>query len=223
MTTVLVDLDGTITDSAPGIINAYRHAIASLGMDPPSADQMRWIVGPPARECFPKLIGPGRDIEHAVRLYRGYYSDNGLFDAVVYEGMHDALAALRETADRLFVCTAKPVAFAQRIVAHFEVATYFDAVYGAEFDGRFDDKGELLKHVIREERIAPQNAVMVGDRKNDILAASRNSMKSIGVTWGYGGAEELTVAGATMLCDTPAELPLAVAHALSSASSPARP
>ena len=207
MNTVLVDLDGTILDSRPGIVASYRHALTQLGIEPPAAEDLTWLVGPPARRSLPKLIGPEGDVEEAVRLYRSHYEANEIFNAEVYPGLREALAETRTLPARLFVCTAKPVAFARRIIAHFGLGELFEGIYGADFEGRFDDKGLLIGQIIEAEGIDPARTIMVGDRANDVLAALRNNMPSVGVLWGYGDEAELNGAGATALCTTPGDLP----------------
>jgi phosphoglycolate phosphatase len=211
VTTILVDLDGTIVDSRAGIVASYRHMLAHLGFDPPPAADLTWLVGPPARRSLPTLIGPDGDVEAAVRVYRAHYEAHEIFNAEVFPGMREALLALRDLPARLFVCTAKPVAFARRITAHFDLDGLFEGVYGADFEGRFDDKGLLIGEIIAAEGIDPARTVMVGDRANDVLAAARHAMASIGVLWGYGDADELTGAGATRLCSATKHLPAAVA------------
>jgi phosphoglycolate phosphatase len=210
VTAILVDLDGTIVDSRPGIVASYRHALTQLGFAPPPAADLTWLVGPPARRSLPKLIGPEGDVEEAVRLYRSHYEANEIFNAEVYPGLREALATLGSRPARLFVCTAKPVAFARRIVAHFGLSGLFEGVYGADFEGRFDDKGLLIGQIIEAEGIDPARTVMIGDRANDVLAAARHAMPSIGVLWGYGDEAELTGAGATLLCTRPDDLPAAI-------------
>lgn len=207
MNTVLVDLDGTIVDSRPGIVASYRHALTQLGIERPAAEDLTWLVGPPARRSLPKLIGPEGDVEEAVRLYRSHYEANEIFNAEVYPGLREALAEIRTLPARLFVCTAKPVAFARRIIAHFGLGELFHGIYGADFEGRFDDKGLLIGQIIEAEGIDPTRTIMVGDRANDVLAALRNNMPSVGVLWGYGDEAELNGAGATALCTTPGDLP----------------
>ena len=204
---ILVDLDGTITDSAPGIIASYRHALAALGLAPPEPEALRWVVGPPSRRSFPKLLPPEHDVEEAVRLYRARYASHGIFDAAVFPGMAEALHALRALPARLFVCTAKPVGFARQVIEHFAVGETFEAIYGADLDGRFDDKGLLIQEILAREGIDPSRTVMVGDRDNDVRAAARHGIPAIGVLWGYGGAAELQACGAAALCETPADLP----------------
>src|SRR5919112_2769196 len=210
MINLLVDLDGTITDPAPGMISAYRFALERMGVAPPPAEDLLWIIGPPTRRSFPKLLRPNQDVEEAVRLYRERYGADGLFEARVYDGMPQALQALRALPARLLVCTAKPQVFAVPILEHFGLTSVFTGVYGPDLEGRLDDKGLLIGRMIEEENIAPARTIMVGDRANDVRAAARHGIPTVGALWGYGGCEELTDAGAAVLCEAPGHLPASV-------------
>jgi phosphoglycolate phosphatase len=206
MYAILVDLDGTIVNSAPGIIGSYQHALRCMGVECPPADDLTWVVGPPSRRSFPKLIGPDQDVEEAVRFYRAHYEATGLFNGAVYPGMRDALTSLYALPARLFVCTAKPQGFAERIIEHFGLGHLFEGVYGADLEGKFDDKGLLIEHIIGVEQIKPSRMIMVGDRANDMLAAAQHTIPGVGALWGYGSKDELTAAGASVLCVTPDDL-----------------
>jgi phosphoglycolate phosphatase len=207
---ILVDLDGTIINSGPGIIGSYQHALRCMGVDCLPAKDLTWVVGPPSRRSFPKLIGPDQDVEEAVRFYRAHYEEHGLFNATVYSGMQEALTDLYALPARLFVCTAKPQAFAERIIKHFGLGHLFEQVYGADLEGRFDDKGLLIEHIMGVEQIEPTRMVMVGDRANDMLAAARHAIPGVGALWGYGDETELMEAGATVLCPSPYDLTAAI-------------
>jgi phosphoglycolate phosphatase len=206
MITLLVDLDGTITDPAPGMIGAFRFALKRLGVPPPPVEDMRWIIGPPTRLSFPKFLRPDQDVEEAVRLYRERYGADGLFEARVYDDMPEGLQALRELPARLFVCTAKPPTFAVPILEHFGLGSVFTGIYGPDLAGRFDDKGLLIGHMIEVENIDPTRTIMIGDRANDVRAAARHGIPTVGALWGYGGRDELTEAGAAVLCEAPGDL-----------------
>ena len=216
MTTVLLDLDGTITDPARGIVAAMQHALRSLGADVPEGSTMTWMIGPPLRKMFPQLLGGSAQVEEAVRHYREHYTAGGLTNADVYAGMPEAIAALRglarQRSGRLYVCTAKPTPFAVAVLEHFRLADQFDGIYGPELDGRLDNKAELMAHMIATERLEPAHMVMIGDRDNDIRAARANGVRSVGVLWGYGSRDELLAAGATTLCARPGELASVVAE-----------
>ena len=149
----------------------------------------------------------GRDAApRALEHYRERFSDIGWRENDVYPGIHDALAEITAAGHRCFVATTKPHVFARRIVEHFELAAYFTAVYGSELDGTRTDKTELLDYA-RRDQSAGRDSVMIGDRSHDIVGASNNGFRAIGVTYGYGSADELLGAGADCLAATPADLP----------------
>jgi phosphoglycolate phosphatase len=206
---LLIDLDGTLTDPAEGIVGCFRLALEALGRSPPAAADLTWIIGPPLRRSFADLLGAGGDAEAALAIYRGCYSTDGLFEAVVYDGVPEVLAELRAAGARLFLCTAKPLVYAGRILQHFDLRRDFEGVYGAELDGRYDDKGDLIARILDEQDLEAADCCMWGDRKHDVLAASRHAIPTIGALWGYGGADELRAAGAAVLCASPSEVPAA--------------
>lgn len=206
MTTVLLDLDGTLSDNFVGIAHSIRYALERMGAPDPGAQALRACVGPPLRESFARLV-PDVDaagIEAAIAHYRHRYRAVGWRENEPYEGVTDALAALVAQGARLMVCTSKPEIFAARIVAHFGFDAHVTRVYGADLDGKFDDKRALLAHLLARERIDPASAVMVGDRRHDMRAAAANGTRAVGVLWGYGSREEL--AGAERLLEHPKEL-----------------
>jgi phosphoglycolate phosphatase len=204
--TVLLDLDGTLSDNFPGISRSILHALAQMDAPLPGDAELRTCVGPPLRESFARLI-PGVDadgVERAIGHYRARYADIGWRENVAYAGVGEALASLAARGTRLFVCTSKPEVYAQRIVAHFGFDAYVERVYGADLDGRLDDKRALLAHLLAQERLDAAACTMVGDRHHDVRAALANGTRAVGVLWGYGSADEL--AGAARLIEAPAEL-----------------
>jgi phosphoglycolate phosphatase len=203
---LLLDLDGTLVDPAPGIIGSTQHVLRELGLPVPEAADLHWVIGPPLRLTFAKLFGGVGDVEAAVRLYRERYGAGALFDATPYPTMHEVLAARVRSGTRLILCTAKVKSFAERVVDHFGFSPLLSAVYGPEPGGRFDDKGDLIEHLLAAEGLERDQVCMVGDRDNDVNAAARNGIPSIGVLWGYGSEAELRGAGATLLIREPGEL-----------------
>jgi len=206
---LLVDLDGTLTDPAEGIIGCFRLTLETLGRKAPPAAELNWIIGPPLRGCFAEAMGGQGDPEEALKIYRGRYSVDGLFEATVYDGVKEALADLRAAGTRLFLCTAKPLVYAERILGHFGLGHHFEGAYGDELGGRFQNKADLIAHILEREQLEADDCCMWGDRKHDVLAASRNGIPTIGALWGYGGADELRAAGAVALCQSPLEVPAA--------------
>jgi phosphoglycolate phosphatase len=206
---LLVDLDGTLTDPAEGIVGCFRLALEALGRTAPPAAELTWIIGPPLRGCFAEALKGEGDPEEALNIYRRRYSTEGLFEALVYEGVNEALSELSAAGTRLFLCTAKPLVYAERILTHFDLERHFEAAYGDELGGRFQDKANLIAHILESEGLKADDCCMCGDRKHDVLAASRHGIPTIGALWGYGGVDELRAAGAAALCEQPSEVPAA--------------
>ena len=203
---ILVDLDGTLIDPKPGLIGSVQYALAKLGHPVPPAEELLWLIGPPFRVSFPKLLGTHDLTEEAIAHYRESYFNGGMYDAIVYGGVPAALDALSSAGCRLFVATAKPLYYARPILERFDLARHFAGIHGPELDGTNDHKGDLIAHIIAREGVTPETAIMIGDREFNVLAAARNGIPTVGVTWGYGSRAELQTAGAVALCDAPENL-----------------
>ncbi|WP_262029346.1 HAD family hydrolase [Microvirga sp. Mcv34] len=199
----LFDLDGTLTDPKAGITRSVQYALERLGRPVPDADELTWMIGPPLTAGFAELLGGAGEVQDAVRFYRERYGDIGLFENEVYAGIPALLQELREKDVRLYVATSKLQAFARRIIDHFDLSRFFVEVYGSEPDNRNADKRDLIRHILDEERFDPARAVMIGDRKHDVIGARANGVAAIGITWGYGSRQELSEAGAACLVDEP--------------------
>ncbi|GAA0771910.1 HAD family hydrolase [Roseibium denhamense] len=193
-TTVLFDLDGTLTDPFEGITRSIQHALNKMGAEVPPAEDLRWCIGPPLWDSFEVLIGTqDRDLlDQAVGYYRERYTVTGLYENTLIEGIPKLLNELAGTSTNLFVCTSKPHAYAGKIVDHFGLSGHFQKIYGSELDGTRSAKADLIAHIVKEEGIAAENAVMIGDRKHDLIGANANEMAGIGVLWGYGDSKELS-------------------------------
>jgi phosphoglycolate phosphatase len=211
---LLFDLDGTLTDNFEGIANCIRYALTHLDVPLPDPDALRACVGPPLRETLPRLLGTNdaSTTERAIALYRERFSELGWRENAVYEGVPDMLAAAALVSPRVYLCTTKPQVYAERIVAHFGLARFLAGVYGTSVDGRFDDKADLLAHLLARESLEGRHCLMIGDRKHDIRAAQRNGARAMGVLWGYGSRAELTEAGAEALLAAPADFSRALAE-----------
>jgi phosphoglycolate phosphatase len=205
---VLFDLDGTLTDPRAGIVGSLRFALDQLTIPCPADEVLESYIGPPLRGTFATLLGTDDSdrIEEAMRLYRQRFADTGLYENRVYDGVPEMLERAGSAATAVYVATSKPAIYAERIVRHFGLAKHFRKVYGPDLDGRYEDKAELLAHLLTREHVAPEAAVMIGDREADVRAAKASGVRSIGVLWGYGSERELIEAGADALCATPGEL-----------------
>jgi phosphoglycolate phosphatase len=215
ITHVLLDLDGTLTDSAPGIIASLRTGFTDAGFDVPTDEVLRTFVGPPLGVSLTRMGLSDGDAAATIAAYRRDFEVYGMFDNSVFGGVPEALAGLRETGVRLLVATAKPERYARQIVAHFGLDGYLtgglDGVHGAADYAAGEAQG---KEVVVERAVAHAVAlgaeagqiVMVGDREHDVHAAAHHGVPTVGVTWGYAAPGELEAAGAAAIATTPEEL-----------------
>lgn len=204
---LLFDLDGTLTDSFDGITNSVLYALDKMGEPLPDKSALKFFIGPPLSESFAKLFGGDTDkAAKAVACYREYYSTKGWAQNRVYDGVEQTLKELRSMGKRLFVATSKPEHFSLRIVAHFGLDKYFERVFGASFDSSRDTKDKVIAYALTSSGINKASTVMIGDRHHDIDGAKTNSLRSIGVLYGYGSRDELTAAGADFIAATPADI-----------------
>ena len=197
---VLFDLDGTLTDPAEGITNALMHAQRRLGRAVSRREDLYVFIGPPLIEMFMSEWGLTRaESQQALLYYREYFTDRGIFENVPYEGIEACLADLRAAGLKLYVATSKPEPLSLRILEHFGLLPYFEAVAGSTMDEQRTKKGEVIAYALHSFHLDPSETVMVGDRKHDVLGARENGLPCIGVLYGYGSREELTAAGAAAL------------------------
>lgn len=203
--TILFDLDGTLTDSAEGVINSAQYALKQFGLPIPDRADMEFIVGPPLRDSFLRLGVPEEDVEKAVELYRVRYVPAGMFENAPYPGIAAMLAALKEAGHELYVATSKPEGMATEILEKFHLAGFFDKIYGASMDGSRDTKDLVIAYLLGE--LGPrENIIMVGDTHYDVQGAAAHGINTIGVAWGYGKGADMKAAGAIDIADSPAQL-----------------
>ncbi len=208
---VLFDLDGTLTDSAPGIVNCVRYALDDMGIPHPDDATMRTFLGPPLAVTFAEHFGMTQaQIDYAVGKYRERYHDVGLFENDVYDGIPGLLDRLDGDVT-MAVATSKPTYSATRILEHFDLASHFAFIGGADLEGVRHDKAAVIAHTLAEldalgATTGASDIVMVGDREHDVRGARAHGIDTIGVLWGYGDEAELLSAGAVDVVESPAEL-----------------
>ena len=207
MDAIFFDLDGTLTDPKVGITRSIQYALQRLDHPTiPTADELTWCIGPPLRTSFVQLLGGEDAADRAVALYRERFSDIGLYENGVYDGIDEVLTSLGSAGHRLFVATSKAHVFADRIIDHFGLRRHFEGVFGAELDGTRVDKSDLLGYALTQASADPARTLMIGDRSHDMIGAKNNGINGIGVLYGYGSRDELLQAGARHVCATPAEI-----------------
>ncbi|MCK8784117.1 HAD hydrolase-like protein [Roseomonas sp. NAR14] len=212
----LLDLDGTLIDSGPGIIASHQAALRALGHEPDPSLDLTFVIGPPLEDVAHLLLGPYG--ETRFDEYRAAYLDHqehvALLRSTPYPGIPEALDALAADGATLYLATSKREVFARRILAHLGLDGRFRGIHGAQPGGVRARKPELLAHVLAEHGIDAGRAVMAGDRRYDITGAHANALRAVGVLWGYGTREELEEAGADRLAEAPGALAAAMRAAL---------
>lgn len=204
---LLFDLDGTLTDSAEGIINSVKYTAGKLGLAEPDRDTLRKFIGPPLAESFSKLLGlPQDEIKHAISVYREYFSAVGIYENRLYPWTAELLVMLRAAGFKMAVATSKPEVYAGNIITRFQLEKYFDCICGIPLDNPKSTKADVIRRALEILKCDKGSTVMVGDRSYDVAGAAACGIPCIGVLYGYGEAGELESAGAAAVCKSCEEL-----------------
>lgn len=203
--TVLIDMDGTLSDSAPGILGSLRRALDDLGLPRIDGAVERSVLGPPFAESLPPLVGADH-VDAVIERYRTHYA-TGMFDTRPYDGVADVLADLRPRGITLAVATSKPEFYAVPIVEHLGMAGMFATIGGDALDGSLATKALVIGEVLhRLGDPDPDTVLMIGDRAHDVVGARAHGVDCLGAGWGYGAPGELATAGALDVFERPAQL-----------------
>lgn len=220
---ILFDLDGTLTDSKPGITTCVQYALHRMGIEEPDLNKLEPFIGPPLMDSFHDFYGFSEEQgKQATAYYRERYSVTGLFENEVYPGIDRLLADVKTSGKKLAVASSKPQVYVERIMDHFGLLTYFDVVVGSDLNGTRTKKEEVVEEALRQllpeqlfreimDRKFPNalkydTIAMVGDRRFDIEGAKAYHIAGIGVAYGYAAPGELEKAGADVIAETVEEL-----------------
>ena len=198
---ILFDLDGTLTDSGPGIMNCARLALEHYNLPIPSDAEMRTFVGPPLHDSFIRFGVPAEEADNAIKIYRSRYIPIGKFENDPYPGIREVLEQLKSLGHTLYVATSKPESMSVEILEHFDMAKYFDIIAGASFDRSRSTKEDVIAYLLDQCGDYEQK-VMVGDTAFDVIGAKAHGIPTIGVAWGYGKVEDMENAGAIAIAHT---------------------
>lgn len=185
---VLFDLDGTLTDSAEGIVSSFRHALQTIGAPVPDGDLATRVVGPPMHYTL-STMGLGEQADAAIAAYRADYTSRGWAMNSLFDGIPALLADLRAAGVRLAVATSKSEPTARRILEHFGLDGFFEVIAGASPDGTRALKADVVAHALRQLEPLPDRVLMVGDRIHDVEGAAEHGIDTVVVGWGYGSAD----------------------------------
>lgn len=207
ISTILLDLDGTLTDPKIGITTCIRYALSKFNLNPTDTN-LDWCIGPPLIESFELLLNTTEPavLTQAINFYRARFSTVGMYENTIYPDVEEGLAQLTQHDFRIYLATSKPHVYAAQILDYFKSSHFFNAVYGSELSGERNDKTQLIAYILEQEKFDPLTAVMVGDRKHDVIGAKNNGIHSIAVNYGYGTAEELMLIQPDQQCGSFAEV-----------------
>ena len=201
--TILFDLDGTLVDSKAGITRSVQYALERMDLPSPPAESLEWLIGPPMQLSLRKLLATSDEtlVAQAMGFFLERYGTVGKYEGTLYPGTAAALGAIKRSGHRVYLATSKPRNEAVDILTHFGLDTFFDGIYGS-----VGQKAALIAALLQAESLVAAETLMVGDRDLDILAARENSVRSVGVTYGYGSPDELRAAGPDYLFDSLGDL-----------------
>ena len=203
---ILFDFDGTVFDTAEGVEKSVQYALGKLGIEA-ELDELLCFCGPPLTDMFSQKYGMSPEqAEKALAYYRERYKPIGWKECRPFEGMERLLRRLKADGKTLAVATSKPEYFTNAILESYGMSDCFDFVGGSLFDGTRSKKWEVIEYVLAHYGIAPDEAVMVGDRMYDVIGAKKCGVSCVGVRFGYAEPGELEENGAAYIAENTDEL-----------------
>lgn len=202
--TILFDLDGTLTDPRQGITKSVQFALRKMGIHEPELSRLIHFIGPPLAKSFQVSYGMSPDqSKMAVHYYREYFSETGIYENILFPGIRELLEQLQLRGKKLAVATSKPEVFARTILQHFSLESFFVFIAGSNLDGSRVEKAEVISYAL--QNVPPcdfSEIVMVGDREYDVIGAKANGIDSLAVGYGFGSQEELFASEPTYFAET---------------------
>lgn len=196
----LMDLDGTISNPQVGVTKAVAYALKSYGIIENDSSKLCKFIGPPLTDSFQQYYDFTEvQSKEAILKFREYYSDIGIYENLLYDGIENLLLQITAAGANVILATSKPEIYAKMILKRFNIHKYFKFVSGSNMDLSRYNKSEVIAYALKTTNINVNETVMIGDREHDILGAKKNNIDSIGVLYGFGDKEELTLAGATYI------------------------
>jgi len=205
---IIFDFDGTLVDSRPGIVEAFKKVIKKLAAQKITDQEVIKLLGTPLAQIINILLKTSDEatISKGQDLFKEYYSKNGLYQNIVYPGVEEMLKSLKDQSRQLFVVSNKIELFMNKILEQRHLKKYFTFVLGTDGTDTQSKKPERVKYLLDHYKLKKHETVMVGDTENDIIAGKRNFIYSIGTTWGYGLESALIKAKADKICHSPLKL-----------------
>ncbi len=201
---ILFDLDGTVADSAEGVINSVYYALCNMGFEVSDKASLKKFIGPPLSSSFKEFYNfDEKQIDRGIKLYREYYTDKGINEACIYDGIKSLLRKLKSCGKKVILATSKPEVFAVRIIENFGVSDCFDVIAGSTLDEERNTKAKVIKYALDKAGVSDlSDVLMIGDRKHDVLGANDIGIKCAYILYGYGNLQEAIEYHADYIIDT---------------------
>ena len=205
---VIFDFDGTVCETAPGIVKSARYALEAFGYTVPEDDkELEFFIGPPLLVTFQERFGAdAQTAMELVKKYRERYTNQGVYESNLYKGIDNLLTALKKDGLKIGIASSKPQKYVETLLERFNVMKYFDCVCGVSFTADCESKASIISRCMASLAVEPEEVFMVGDKRYDIEGAKANGMLSVGVLWGYGTKFEFIEAGADFIADKPGDV-----------------
>ena len=199
---IFFDLDGTLVDSSIGIHNAFSSTFKKLGVPCPDAKTIRSFMGPPLESSFETCL-PKEKISEAVQTYRSYYKEKGIYEAQLFPQIVDLLEKLSSNYP-LYITTTKNTPTAQEMTKNLGIHHFFEGIYGSS--PKTPHKADVIRHTLKTHQLAPEQVIIIGDTKFDMIGAQETGLKKLAVTWGFGENADLLIYQPDFIAHDPLEV-----------------
>lgn len=204
---VIFDFDGTICDTGEGILKSAQYALEAFGYEVPDYKELTYFIGPPLLVTFQEKFGADpATADELVKKYRERYTNKGLLESCLYDGIKELLAALKKENIKLGIASSKPQDYVEALLDHFGIRSYFDVICGVSFTADCESKANIISRCVKELEIPGNEILMAGDKSYDIDGAKANLIDSAGVLWGYGSRIEFAQSGARFVAEKPEDI-----------------
>ena len=202
ITAIFFDLDGTLVDSSIGIHNAFTPTFKELGVPSPDAKTIRGFMGPPLESSFATCL-PKDQISEAIQIYRSYYKAKGIHEAQLFPQIVELLQELSKNYP-LYITTTKNTPTAQDMTKNLGIYHFFDGIYGSSPEA--PHKADVIRQALQTHQLTPEQAIIIGDTKFDMLGAQETGIQKLAVTWGFGEQADLLNYHPDYIAHTPLEV-----------------
>ncbi|MGN1421476.1 MAG: HAD hydrolase-like protein [Eubacterium sp.] len=204
---VIFDFDGTICDTGEGILKSAQYALEAFGYEVPDYKELTYFIGPPLLVTFQEKFGADpATADELVKKYRERYTNKGLLESCLYDGIKELLASLKKENIKLGIASSKPQDYVEALLDHFGIKSYFDVICGVSFTADCESKANIISRCVKELEIPGNEILMAGDKSYDIEGAKANFIDSAGVLWGYGSRIEFAQSGAKFIAEKPKDI-----------------